>query len=123
MAKREVEIVCGNCYHVLNIAIGGIKIFQQISDYERFIRLIRYYRKNMFWKYARFESLKSYSPEVVLSQTNAEKFVDIIAYCIMPDHFHMVVRQVGDQGVPKFMAKVTHSYAKFFNRKKKRIGP
>ncbi|HOL36027.1 MAG TPA: transposase [bacterium] len=123
MAKRELEIVCGNCYHVFNIAVNGARVFQQPSHYERFIRLIQYYRKDMFWKYTRFESLKSYSPEVVLSQTNAEKLVDIIAYCIMPNHFHIILKQVSDGGVAKFMAKITHSYAKFFNRRKKKIGP
>lgn len=49
--------------------------------------------------------------------------VSILAYCLMPNHFHLLVRQNSDLGIQKFMANIQNSYTKYFNAKYKRVGP
>ena len=43
--------------------------------------------------------------------------VIILAYCIMPTHFHLILKQTEDGGISSYMAKVLDSYSKFFNIK------
>ena len=54
---------------------------------------------------------------------DAAPLVDIIAYCIMPTHFHLAVRQVSESGISAFMKRIKDSYSKFFNILRKRKGP
>ena len=49
--------------------------------------------------------------------------VDILCYCLMPNHFHFLLKQKEERGVPKFMSMFTNSYTKYFNTKQKRNGP
>jgi len=56
-----------------------------------------------------------------LSQTYA-KLVSIIAYCLLPNHFHLVLKQESKDGISKFMQKLGTSYTMYFNTKYKRSG-
>ena len=52
-----------------------------------------------------------------------ERCVDIFAYCLMPTHIHLLVRQRKDEGISRFMANVLNSYTRYFNVKIHRKGP
>ncbi|MBI4065398.1 transposase [Candidatus Gottesmanbacteria bacterium] len=49
--------------------------------------------------------------------------VDIISYCFMPNHFHLLLRQRIDKGVSRFVSNTTNGYTKYFNTKHHRVGP
>jgi putative transposase len=52
-----------------------------------------------------------------------EKLVEIIAYCIMPTHLHLVLKQLEDNGISIFMNRILNSYSHYFNIKHERKGP
>lgn len=52
-----------------------------------------------------------------------DKLVDIISFCFMPNHFHLLLQQHADGGVSKFIKHVTDSYTRYFNTKRKPVGP
>ncbi len=51
-----------------------------------------------------------------------ETIVDIGAFCLMPNHFHILVREKLDNGISKFMRKLLTAYSMYFNKKYKRTG-
>ena len=51
-----------------------------------------------------------------------EPLVDVGAYCLMPNHFHLLLKQIADNGISTFMQKVGTSYAMYYNVKHKHIG-
>ena len=52
-----------------------------------------------------------------------KQIVDVISYCLMPNHFHFLLKQIINEGIKSFVSKTTNSYAKYFNIKHKRKGP
>lgn len=51
------------------------------------------------------------------------KIIEIICYCLMPNHFHFMLRQVKKGGITEFVSKLSNSYTKYINIKNNRIGP
>jgi putative transposase len=52
----------------------------------------------------------------------AETLVDIIVYCLMPNHFHLLIREKSERGIQKFMMKLSTGYSMYFNKKNDRSG-
>ena len=52
-----------------------------------------------------------------------DKLVEVLAFCIMPNHLHLLLRQIKDKGIIKFMIKLNTGYGGYFNRKYGRKGP
>lgn len=92
-------------------------IFHNTVDYRRFIKTMLYYR--IEGPKPRFSL---FSPSSNLLNAS-KKIVDIICYCLMPNHFHFLLKQIRDEGITEFISKLSNSYTKYFNIKNKRIGP
>ena len=61
-------------------------------------------------------------PNIRQKQEPRELLVDILAFCLMPNHFHLMLRQRVDGGVTKFMRKLGTGYTNYFNQKYARVG-
>lgn len=118
MPYRIVPFVSESYYHIYNRGVEKRLIFQEDRDYRRFLHTIYYYQ---------FDNLKvrfSYKDFPLNKDFDQNpKLVEIICYCLMPNHFHLLVKQVADNGVHKFMRKSLNSYTKYFNTKYRRVGP
>lgn len=117
-------------YHILNRGVDKRKIFLDKQDYFRFIhdlfefndqeaaRTVLYTFKklenNQKRKYLDFVSPNIKKPRKLL--------VDIHAFCLMPNHYHLLVSPRVEDGIIKFMRKLDIGYAKYFNQKYKRKG-
>lgn len=126
MPSRKVPLVTEQYYHVFNRGVARQPIFTDIREYKRAIQLISYYQnKNPSPKYSHFIQLPREQRNILLSLSNSKRdySVSIIAYCLMPNHFHFLLRQKVDNGIPKFIADFTNSYARYFNVKNERYGP
>jgi len=96
MPKRIISFTRGSYYHVFNRGINRNKIFINESDYLRALGLIGYY-------------VRKYN-------------ISIIAYCLMPNHYHFLLRQDREEGLPLMVRDAFNAYAQYFNRRMERQG-
>ncbi len=123
---RKDELVNGECYHIYNRSIAGFVIFSSSEECQRMIELIDILRfKNFNYQFSHFKKLSDKNQFIELEKLRIENktLVDIVAYCIMPTHFHLIIRQNKNLGIIKYIAKISNSYSKYFNTKHHRSGP
>lgn len=113
-------LATGEIYHVLNKGIENRLIFQNKRDYERFLTtLLECNDVNLS------PDIKHRRRRIDEENINIKKkkpLVEILCFCLMPNHFHIALKQVVDGGVAKFMQRVGNSYTKYFNIKNNRKG-
>lgn len=97
-------------YHVYNRGVEKRIIFLDDQDYVVFLGLIKKYLSGEKTQYNRHAFL-------VLGD-----FVDLIAYCLMPNHFHLLLYQKDEDSITRLMRRVTTGYAMYFNNKYNRVG-
>jgi REP element-mobilizing transposase RayT len=86
----------GGYYHIYNRGNKKQQIFLQDRDYERFLEKVVEYRK----KYS----------------------VKILAYCLMPNHFHFLIQQLSQNTITKFLGDLSNSHSRYFNVKYETVG-
>ena len=127
--RRKVALTTGEVYHVFNKSIAGYEIFNYEEDFLRMKQMFLYYcleRTPMqFSNFLNLDRVKIYGFNKNIQELNESNhnLVQIIAYCIMPTHFHLAVKQLIDKGITKFMGNTLNSYSRYFNLKQKRKGP
>jgi putative transposase len=123
---RKDSLAVGEIYHIFNKSIAEFKIFNNVSEFSRMLRAIRYYqREKPQVKFSRFIQLPKNKQdlEINISLSNEKKLVEIIAYCLMPTHLHLILKQLKEKGISIFMSNILNSYTRYFNTKYKRKGP
>lgn len=112
----------GNFYHVFNRGVEKRNIFMDKSDYYRFIHdLYEFNDKNMVVNVV-YHTDKNYGSPTSENRKPRELLVEIICYCLMPNHYHLLLRQRIDNGVSKFLQKLGVGYTHYFNQRHKRSG-
>ncbi|MEK7142833.1 MAG: transposase [Patescibacteria group bacterium] len=125
---RKIPLEKGETYHIFTRSIADFKIFNNKRDFERILWLIRYYRFSNDLRFSKFIDLQIVQKEgfnnalkIVLK--DSKENVQIIAYCIMSTHIHLILKQLVENGISKFMNDLLNGYSKYFNIKYKRKGP
>ncbi len=124
MPYRYIKFFTGEIYHVFNRSIARQSIFSQQRDCQRILDVIDFYRFHKpQLKFSQYHRLPLSQREDFTARLRAKNImVDIFAFCIMPNHIHLLLRQKIDNGIPMFMSMIQNSYAKYFNTKNKRSG-
>ncbi len=115
---RQIQIAPEEFYHLYNRGVEKRKIFLRRSDYDRFVALL--YLANQTDPADLKYQGRSFA-EITGTRTG-DPLVDIIAYCLMPNHFHLLVRERVEGGTAKFMQKLTTGYTMYFNKQNDRRG-
>ena len=119
---RRFPLVTGEIYHVFNKSIAGFRIFNNDTEFIRMEEAVSYYQWGMRnTRFSRWKDTKN--KDAFERNIKEDKLVDIIAYCIMPTHFHLILKQLKDKGISVFMSQISNSYTRYFNLRHKRKGP
>lgn len=88
--------MAGGYYHVYNRGHNKQTIFYDAKDYQRYLKRLDEYRE--------------------------KHEVTILAYCLMPNHIHLLFRQDGDESIDRFIHRLHTAYTMYFNKKYERVG-
>ena len=119
-------LVTGEIYHAYNRGTEGRRIFLNNNDYFRFIRYLYEFNDHdnvvdMKRRFLRKSGLKNTSDPRIIKRTR-EPLVDILEFTLMPNHYHLMLKQIADKGISRFMQRLGTGYTNYFNTKFKRKG-
>lgn len=126
MPGRLTPLVNDQIYHVFNRGIDHRPTFIDRLELKRSVTTIDFYRfANPPMKLSKFLQLSNKERDRISREIKIrdEKLVEILAFCLMPNHFHFVVKQLQISGISKFLANFQNSYTRYFNTKRERNGP
>lgn len=101
-------------YHIYNRGIEKRDIFMDSQDYKVFLHFLK-----------RYLTQPPEQPNQVKPRFKDDLFekIQLIAYCLMPNHFHLMVKQTEKETITSFMRALGDSYTQYFNKKYQRVGP
>jgi len=111
-------------YHIYNRGVEKREIFIDVKDYRVFLNYIRTYLlpiENNDEDRTDFNEFKA--PRLNTANNNFFGKINLICYCLMPNHFHMIIRQKNQSDMEYFMRSVLTKYVRYFNKRYKRVGP
>lgn len=126
MPSRRDIFTNGKIYHLYNKTIDDKRIFISSKNAQRYLSLISYYRsQKATLRYSHFKELEQTLKRKMLRELSFKKYfkVNILSYCLMPTHFHLLVKQFKNSGIVRFITDVTNAFTRYFNVKHKRKGP
>jgi len=123
--KRKTELVNNQYYHIFTKSIEEYKVFNNRNDFIRIINMIQYYKKeDLMHRYSIYMKLsKNEKIRVAENIKNNADLIDIIAFCIMPTHIHLILKQNKVNGISLYMRNILNSYSHYFNVLNDRKGP
>lgn len=125
MPIRKAILATNETYHILNRGNASTPIFRAKRDYNRFLQSFLYYQNlTPPIKFSKLFQLSNQERKRLVDKLNRKKefLVEIIAYCLMPNHFHFILKQTKDGGILNFIRLSSNSYSRYFNTKYKRRG-
>ena len=118
MARSHI-FAPGEYYHLYSRGVEKRVIFLDKNDYERFIKIL------FFCNSSKSVVIRDLPRGLTFGKyinKRGEILVDIGAYCLMPNHFHLLVRERNEKGISLFMQKLITAYTMYFNDKYGRKG-
>jgi len=107
-------------YHIYSRGIDKRVVFTDLFDFERFKKLL--YLANDDTKALDLELLREIPYRDIFSIPRSRPLVGIVAYCLMNNHPHIVMKEIIEGGITRFMHKIGTAYTAYFNKKHDRIG-
>lgn len=105
-------------YHIYNRGVEKRRIFEDADDYKMFLRYLKLYLTPV-------DELRGEEPllRVYIVNRNLADELKLLAYCLMPNHFHLLLHQKTKDGISKFMRSICTAYSMYFNKRYERVGP
>jgi putative transposase len=119
------------CYHIFNRGVDKREVFLDEEDYLRFLTCLREFNDNSKYEQRIFlknqkvmdsKELSSCTQELSSLEESQQPLVEIICYCLNPNHYHLILKQLVENGIKIFMHKLGTGYTNYFNKKYNRSG-
>lgn len=125
MPGRKMPLITNEFYHVFNRGINRQPTFIRKQEYQRATDTISFYRfASPPVRLSKFiGSTIKQRDDILQVLEKRDILVEILCYCFMPNHFHLLLKQRKTNGISRFLSNVQNSYTRFFNVKHRRDGP
>ena len=128
MSVRKIQFANGEFYHIYNRGTDKRNIFSDEADQWRFIQSMQEFNAldpiGSIYEHCRTKNSPhaQFGSKASKSEKVNESLVNIVAYCLNPNHYHFLLQQVSEKGIEKFMQRLGTGYTKYFNNKEERSG-
>ena len=132
MPYRKQQFVNGEIYHIVMRGIDNNLLFKNIDDYYRGVFSIYEFnnsspvsiknRRRARARLKKIQAVRGRASDAESVEDKRDKLVEVLAFCFMPNHIHLLAKQLKDDGITKFMSKVGTGYGRYFNTKYNRRG-
>lgn len=117
---RKTELANGSYYHIFNRGVEKRDIFSEKEDLDRFFQSMTEFNTespvgSIYENYFRKNKLR-------MPLSKKDKLVDFVCYCLNPNHYHFILKQIKEDGISKFMQRLGTGYTNYFNQKYRRSG-
>lgn len=127
--NRTKQYVEESYYHIYNRGVEKRLIFLDEQDYGVFLSYLKNYltpknEKELLEKLSNPNTSYKEKDEILklLRLNNFFGEITLLAYCLMPNHFHFFIKQKSSKTIDKFMQSLATRYTMYFNRKYERVG-
>jgi REP element-mobilizing transposase RayT len=118
MGFRKEELSNSEYYHIYNRGVDKRVIFEDKQDFFQFLQMLDLFNIDMACG-----SIDKYKyPNNLKQRGSTSLLVEIVAYCFNSNHYHLLLKQIADNGISKLMQKVGTGYTMYFNQKNDRTG-
>lgn len=127
MGDRKAQFIEYYFYHIYNRGVDKRKIFLDDFDYVRFLESLRDFNDieisgGIYLKNIRRRTKKKKFGSLTPKEVPKRPLVRILCYCLMPNHFHLLIEQLEENGITEFMRRLGTGYTNYFNLKYERSG-
>lgn len=116
MTTRNFQFSEGEYYHIYNRGVEKRKIFMNDADHKRFIRLLYVANGTNPAHLSNYQGF-NYQGLTLLEIKKGDSIVAIGAWVLMPNHFHLLLKEIKPGGISEFMQKLLTAYTMYFNTK------
>lgn len=117
---RKIQFAEGEFYHLYNRGVDKRTVFVNKEDHDRFQAYLYILNDDSNDRFGK--NFTSKNRVELYSQARIDPLVAIGAYCLMPNHFHILATPLVENGISKFMHKLQTAYTMYFNEKMERSG-
>ena len=110
----------GGYFHVYNRGVAKQPLFLDTHDYRHFLETLSFYLDST--QIRRLSKTGAKDRRLLFAVQPIDPLVTVVAYCLMPNHFHLVLREEREKGVSTYMQRAMNSYTRAFNTKYRRVG-
>ena len=120
--ERKVNFVVGEHYHIFSRGTEKRKVFIDEKDYQRFQALLYILNQDNTFHLSQFLKRGQKNILEVYGLNRSKNLVNILAYSLMPNHFHILLEETVKGGISKFMGKLLTAHSMYFNTRYERSG-
>lgn len=126
MPRKPRQLEVNRTYHIVNRGVEKRTIFLKNQDYSRFILALEFFNdqtaSNLWQLIERFNQILFEKRLTERRKTPRKRIVDLLAFALMPNHYHLILREIIPNGISLFMQKLG-GYTSYFNKQYNRVGP
>ena len=119
---RKTPFAKNEYYHIYSRGVEKRKVFLNTKDYNRFMALLYIMNQDTPFRMDNFLQMHKNNLQEIFKEKREKTLVSILGYCLMPNHFHLILYEHTERGVSKFMGKFLTAYSMYFNIKYERSG-
>ena len=123
---RKAIFANGEFYHIYNRGTDKRSIFSDTNDQKRFLQSMQEFNTldpiGSIYEHCRINRFGSSTSKSGKKNERDNQLVNMVAYCLNPNHYHFILEQVAEKGIEKYMQRLGTGYSKYFNNKHERSG-